>query len=119
MRSDHPEFVGKDRRAARIALEPGMLARSISFHTASGRHESILEPYGGAPASPGSHACAGLDALTALLGACLASAVVAPRDEVEKWLRFVEPDRRVRAGAAERLPARAIEVEGRAWLTLR
>jgi hypothetical protein len=112
VRSDEPEHAAKMARAARVALEAGLLARSTSVHTTAGHHASLLESYGDESPEPSS---AGLQALTA---AALGAAIVADKREVERWFRFVEPDRELRAAAVAQLGASEIPAGGRVWLTL-
>jgi hypothetical protein len=110
------ELGGNGLRAARMALESGLLARSTSLHTASGHHASVLESYGDrSTAEDGTEdwASAGL---TQLLAVALGAAVVADRREVEKWFRFVEPDRERLAVAISQLDARSIDDAGHLWL---
>jgi hypothetical protein len=114
VRSDDPGHGGKLARSARTALEAGLLARSTSVHTVSGHHASSLEGYGQHPpeqAPPGG-------GLRRLLDTALRAAVVAEKAEVEKWFRFVEPDRLLRSSAVTELGAHEIHVGGRIWLTL-
>jgi hypothetical protein len=112
VRSDAPEHAGKVGRSARAALEAGLLARSTSVHTVSGHHASLLESYGDEPP------VAGQPGLGELTRAALGASVVAEQAEVEKWFRFVEPDRERRAAAVTQLDAREIHAGGRVWLTL-
>lgn len=113
VRTDEPAHAGKVGRSARAALEAGLLASSTSVHTSSGHHASLLETYGepslGEP-QPGD--------LAALMGAALEAAVVAERKEVEKWFRYVEPDRARRTATTDELGASEIRTDGRIWLTL-
>jgi hypothetical protein len=113
-RSGDPALVGSVGRNARTALEAGLLARSTSVHTASGHHASLVETFG--EPSLGRDQPAG--DLGALVQAALEAAVVAERGEVERWFRFVEPDRERRALATDGLGAREIRTGGRVWLTL-
>jgi len=112
VRSDDPGEAGKVSRSVRMSLEAGLLARSTSVHTMSGHHASLLERYPDNPAGNGQH---GLRELTK---AALRAAVVANKSEVEKWFRFVEPDRERRAAAVTELGAPEILADGRAWLAL-
>jgi hypothetical protein len=112
VRSDDPEHAAKSARSARIALEAGLLAHSTSVHTAAGHHASLLESYAELPPTAAQH---GLRELTR---AALSGAVVADMREVEKWFRFVEPDRQRRVAAITQLDAREIQGGGRVWLTL-
>ncbi|MGD0595689.1 MAG: hypothetical protein ABSB54_18620 [Acidimicrobiales bacterium] len=118
VRSDDSELSGKAGRAARMALESGLLARSVSIHTASGRHASLLERYGDPVVGVEVGAASAAAGLPALLAAALRAAVVAQQQDVEKWLRFVEPDRRLRSQATGQLSARTIKAGSRTWLTL-
>jgi hypothetical protein len=119
VRSDEPELGGKDLRAARVALEAGLLATSTSVHTASGRHVSLIEYAGDEPTSAdsGGPAVAAVP-LDELFRAALRAAVVAEEREVERWFRFVEPDESLRAAAVARLEARRIVAGGKTWLSL-
>jgi hypothetical protein len=119
VRSDDPRVRRKDLRAARVALEAGLLARSISVHTSTGRHVSLLEYAGDETATPDSGSSAATaGALDELLGAALASAVVAEQQEVDRWFRFVEPDDCLRAAAVGRMQARRTLVGGKIWLSV-
>lgn len=114
VRSDDQAHSGTAERTARAALEARLLARSTSVHTMSGHHASVLEAYGEHAVNE-QRATGGL---RELLEASLASAVVAEQGEVDKWFRFVEPDRGARSAAIEALGTRQIRANGRIWLTL-
>ncbi|MGO8877525.1 MAG: hypothetical protein ACLQNG_17415 [Acidimicrobiales bacterium] len=117
VRSDDHDDLGKDARSARRALEAGLLARSRSIHTASGRHVSLLEPYGD-DGSPGA-ATVAAEPLSELLAAGLSACVVAERREIDGWFRFVEPDAKRRSDALDHLATRTLARDGRIWLTSR
>jgi len=114
VRSDDGGHGGKVARSTRTALESGLLARSTSVHTVSGHHAAVLEGYGQHP--PEGAPPAGR--LRELLETGLRSAVVAEKGGVEKWFRFVEPDRLRRSCAVSELGADEIHAAGRVWLTL-
>jgi hypothetical protein len=109
--SDDPRFSGKSWRAARRALEVGLLARSRSEHTDSGHHVAWVEMFGDQPTIGDGNA------LGRVLRACLSSAVVAERREVVRWLRAVEPDTAVLEAAVDSLGTRTLVVDSRTWLT--
>lgn len=115
VRSDDHGAAGKEARSARRALEAGLLARSRSVHTESGRHVSLLEPYGDEAPPGGAKETAA--ALSELLAAGLSACVVAERREIEGWFRFVEPDAGRRSDALDHLAPRTLAVDGRIWMT--
>ncbi len=111
VRSDDPRFAGKSWRPARQALEAGLLVRSRSEHQDAGHHVATVTTFGEQP-EPGSD-----KALGSVLGQCLHSAVVAETREVLRWLRYVEPLKSLIETAISDLAVRALNVDGRTWLT--
>jgi hypothetical protein len=119
VRSDDPRFGHTDFRAARVALEAGLLARSTSVHTPSGRHVSVLEYSGdGMTATDSGGTVLGAGWLDELLRAALAASVVAEQREVARWFRLVEPDDSLRSAAIGRMRARRIVAGGKTWLSV-
>jgi hypothetical protein len=122
LRSDDASFAtwdNKSWRAARNALEAGLLARSSSIHTESGRHVSVLEAYPPPSSRRPRTARQTSSGLGELLAAALDACIVARQSEVVRWLRFVEPDRGRRSAALDGIGARPLVVAGQLWLTRR
>ncbi len=114
VRSENAGLSSPEFRKARGALEAGLLARSTSVHTESGHHAAVVALFGG----DGATATGSGDlALGTLLEAALRSAVVAARSEVERWFRYVEPDKQRRLTAIDNLDARQLDGPGGIWLT--
>ncbi len=102
-------------RGARGALEAALLARSVSMHTETGRHVSIMEIFGHLPAPA---TVSYRSALARLVEATLRSARVAPEREVLGWFRKVEPDPGRRRDAVDSLTCRRLIDDRVVWLAV-
>ncbi len=92
LRMDSVPLPAKEGRTARTVLERELLVVGESLHTDRGYHTAVLRPWDSSPLAQ--RFSSKVDSLSlekaqrALLEACLHSAIVAPEQEVLKWLAF-------------------------------